>query len=180
MAPLPHWLVPPLSLADLRLLLKPVAVGSLVAGLYGVVHDYVTYQIGPSYFHDFKFEQFQWANLGWPPLRFAMLIGFLASWWVGGISMYILARTCLPLLRQDASRSRRMLWRSLAKIMGLALVGFSLACVAGRFWAEEEFARVAWIHNSGYAGAFLGLIWAWWSLKRLVRDKSNGIRGETS
>lgn len=48
-------------------------VGSLIAGTYGILHDQVTYSIGPEYFTRFKFEQFAWADWGagksWPSAK---------------------------------------------------------------------------------------------------------------
>jgi hypothetical protein len=60
-------------------MLGVAAIGALIAGSYGIVHDQITYTISPEYFTRLKFEQFKWANRGWPTRAFVGEIGFLAS-----------------------------------------------------------------------------------------------------
>ena len=55
-------------------------VGALVGGIYGIVHDQVTYTISPEYFTKMKFNQFYYANYGFSDRIFAGTIGFLATW----------------------------------------------------------------------------------------------------
>jgi len=61
-----------------------------------VIHDQITYTISPDDFTQMKFDQFAWANLGWPPRVFVAEIGFIASWWVGLFSARFLARLAVP------------------------------------------------------------------------------------
>src|SRR6476620_12423474 len=64
-------LFPPLLLA-----------GCIISGLYGVLHDQLTYTLSPDYFHAFKFIMFKI-----PPSLHnragAALVGWLATWWMG-------------------------------------------------------------------------------------------------
>ena len=59
-------------------------ISILLAGLYGILHDQVTYTIAPEYFTKFKYGQF-----GFEPAWFGghrqtvAAIGFLATWWTG-------------------------------------------------------------------------------------------------
>ena len=55
-------------------------LGSLVAGVYGIIHDQVTYSISTEYFTRLKFSQFHYANFGFRPRVFVGEIGFLATW----------------------------------------------------------------------------------------------------
>ena len=71
-------------------------VGALFAGIYGMVHDQVTYSICPEYFTRLKFSQFRYANFGLPPRVFVVEIGFLASWWVGLFAGWFIARIAVP------------------------------------------------------------------------------------
>ena len=41
-------------------------VGALIAGVYGVFHDQITYSISPEYFTRLKFLQFHYADFGFP------------------------------------------------------------------------------------------------------------------
>lgn len=89
-------IIPQIPLADLTALLGITFLGALIAGGYGVLHDQITYTIGPEYFHNFKFHQFAYADFGFGDRVFATTIGFLATWWVGLFVGWILARRCLP------------------------------------------------------------------------------------
>src|SRR5438105_3464978 len=73
-------------------ILKISALGAVLAGFYGAIHDQLSYTISPEYFTKMKFIQFSYADFGWPQRVFASEVGFLASWWVGGIGGWILAR----------------------------------------------------------------------------------------
>jgi hypothetical protein len=152
---LPAWLVPKVSRSALGTSLLFGLKGAGIAGAYGIVHDAITFKVGPMYFTEFKFHQFQWADFGLPRHLFAMEIGFLASWWVGMGAGYLLARYAL---QKHGPSGSRYVWRAIGCMFGCALAAFGLAYLAGRQWAEDEFQHVAWIHNSSYAGAILGLI----------------------
>jgi hypothetical protein len=67
-----------------KIALFPVllAAGCVIAGLYGALHDQVSYTVSPDYFHAFKFRQFAIPaelhnRLG------AALVGWYATWWMG-------------------------------------------------------------------------------------------------
>lgn len=91
-----RYLVPRIAFCDLPPMIAATACGGVLAGLYGIVHDQLTYSIGPEYFTKLKFEQFRWANLGLPPRVLVAEIGFLATWWVGAIAAWFLARRLIP------------------------------------------------------------------------------------
>src|SRR5688572_3098175 len=87
-----RWLIPWFPLRQLPAMLAIAAAGAIVAGAYGVVHDQITYTISPEYFTNLKFEQFAWADLGWPRRVYVGQIGLLASWWVGLIGGWFFGR----------------------------------------------------------------------------------------
>ncbi len=145
--------------------------GSLIAGTYGIIHDEVTYTISPEYFTRMKFEQFRAADFGFPPRVFVAEIGFLATWWVGLIAAWFLARVALRKFEHPG----RQVIKAMLAIMGVTLVfgitgyfvGPSLyADLPG--WSEalgkmgvtdpEAFHRVAGIHLGSYAGALAGAL----------------------
>jgi hypothetical protein len=72
------------------------AVGAVLAGFYGVVHDQVTYSISPEYYTCLKFSQFRYADFGLPARVFVAEIGFMASWWVGFVAGWFIARITVP------------------------------------------------------------------------------------
>ena len=61
-----------------------IFISIILAGMYGSLHDQVTYSISPEYFTKFKYIQF-----GFEPQWFGgdrqtvAVIGFLATWWTG-------------------------------------------------------------------------------------------------
>jgi hypothetical protein len=79
-----------------RIRILVAIIGGLIAGAYGIVHDQVTYTIAPEYFTKLKFHQFHYADFGLGNRIFAATIGFLATWWVGAIAAWLLARRLNP------------------------------------------------------------------------------------
>jgi hypothetical protein len=154
-------------------LLSLMGVG--IAGVYGIVHDQVTYTLSAEYYTEVKFKQFFYANMGAGPRVFAGTVGFLATWWVGLIVGWFLARLAVP--RFDSGEVRKAVVRGFAVVFGGGLTGGLSGYLFGlwqtrdgvpAFWRQlvreleieraREFIVVANIHNFGYLGAFLGLI----------------------
>lgn len=150
-------------------------LGSLVAGAYGVVHDQITYSIGPEYFTQFKFYQFRWANPGMGERAFVSCIGFLATWWVGLVVGWLLARRMLP--NQSRSVACRNILKGFAVVFVTGILFGLGGYVYGRFLSLEadhsaladvfdrlrisdpqSFMRVGYIHNAGYLGGLVGLV----------------------
>ena len=94
-------------------------LGASVAGLYGIVHDQVTFSISQEYFTRLKFTQFRWANIGLPTRIFVAEIGFLATWWVGLIAGWVLARTSAEAVEPRVML--RLSVRGFALVIGCAL-----------------------------------------------------------
>jgi hypothetical protein len=170
-------------------------LGAFLAGFYGVLHDQITYSISAEYFTRLKFAQFHYADFGLPPRVFVGEIGFLATWWVGFIAGWLLARVVVPTLPAEQARAQCL--RGFAIIVACALiaavVGFGVGILHGadaNFSAWQGFAarlgvmdlrsfvRVAYIHNASYLGGFVGLVIAIIRLRRLTsRDTSRTDRG---
>jgi len=175
---------PRIPCRDLLWLVAMAAGGSLVAGIYGIIHDQITFTLAPEYFTRMKFQQFAWADVGWPRRWFVAEIGFLASWWVGLIAGWFLGRMAVP----GRSRAEAMGWflRGMAVIVGCAAacagLGGGLArCGWGMVpsWLESAqdmgvqdtsaFLMVGWIHNGSYFGGAAGLLIALFLLKKRLR-----------
>ena len=167
------YLVPRIARADLGAMFVVAFLGALVAGCYGVLHDQITYAIGPEYFTKFKFEQFKFADFGLSNRIFVSCIGFLASWWVGFIFAWFLARRLIP------NQPRRNAYPAIIKGFGIVFGTGVLAGVAGYFYGVWRgagadysawssfvkqfqitdtwaFVRVAYIHNASYLGGLIG------------------------
>jgi hypothetical protein len=165
-------------------------IGALIAGCYGVIHDQITYSISEEYFAKMKFEQFGYADFGFPVRIFVGEIGFLATWWVGFFAGWFLARIAFPVW--PAHLAFRKSVSAFSIILISALVAGIIAYVLGinhsgdySFWlplCEElgisdvpAFVRVAYIHNASYIGGLLGLILA---IVYLLRQKSWQLRAD--
>ena len=165
----PFSLIPSASGRDLRSATKLALTGAVLAGLFGVLHDQITYTISAEYFTRMKFDQFRAADFGFPPRGRVALIGFLGTWWVGLIGAWFLARLAV----RKWQRPEKPVMKALLAIIGIA-VAFG---IAGYFagpallsnragWSDalagmgvtdaQAFHRVAAIHLGSYAGAFLG------------------------
>ena len=70
-------------------------MASVIAGLYGVINDQITFSISSEYYTKFKFIQFNLANennidkIKFPRI-FVAIVGFLATWWFGLVLGFIL------------------------------------------------------------------------------------------
>ena len=168
-----NLLYPEIRFAWLPSMLRYAMLGALLAGLYGVLHDQITYSISHEYFTRLKFSQFHYAEFGLPPRVFVAEIGFLATWWVGFIAAWFIARITVPAFPPP----RRFLHtiQGVLIILACALAssgaGYILGLLHGSDYSAWEafasrlgvvdlpgFVRVAYIHNAGYLGGLVGLI----------------------
>lgn len=157
--------------------------GAVIAGVYGVLHDQITYSISPEYFTRLKFLQFHYADFGLSPRVFVAEIGFLATWWVGLIAGWFLARIAVPAFPEKKARASVMRGFAIIFYSGFvaALAGFLLGLRLGpdsdlSNWQGfattrgvldlPNFVRVAYIHNASYLGGLIGLIVALFCLRR--------------
>lgn len=172
-------LLPPLSWSGFRRAGGMAVVGALVAGVFGIVHDQVSFTVGPEYYERMKFDQFTYADIGLTGRWFVGQIGFMASWWVGFIAGWFLARVGRSEQRWSANL------RSLAWVMAGAAGASGLGAAIGPWlfgrsveWGEslriigvtnaEEFNRVSGMHTGAYAGAVIA-----WVVVLVVRMRRN-------
>ncbi len=166
-------LYPKVSPALLPRMLVCAAAGALIAGIYGIIHDQFTYSISDEYFTKLKFHQFSYANFGWRRRLFVGEVGFLATWWVGLIAGWFIGRIMVP--GAGAAPIARRCAIAFAIMFAIAVIGTFSGYVLGLIhgpdysswhWAEQQygltnlpaFVRVAYVHNSSYAGGFVGLV----------------------
>ncbi|MFN0195332.1 MAG: hypothetical protein ACKVT0_01195 [Planctomycetaceae bacterium] len=158
----------------------------LAAIIYGVIHDQITVRICLEYFtmfHDLPFESDS-------PTVIALLMGILATWWVGlplGVGLMLASRAgSLP------KRSAMSLIRPLAVLLVLMGIGTVIAGFAGYHFASTgqvvppgDFAQIIlksrhpvfvadyWAHNASYLGGVIGglglIFWVVWSRYRQVQ-----------
>jgi hypothetical protein len=149
-----------------------VALATLLAALYGALHDQLTYTIAPKYYTRFKYEQF-----GFEPAWFGgdrptvALIGTLATWWMGlfvGAVFALAGAICLRQAWLLPVVGRAIRW-AFAVVAGAEIVGYAygrlvLARTGVDWWLPEhlvypaDFITVGSMHNAAYLGGLLGLL----------------------
>jgi hypothetical protein len=171
----------------LRAMFGIAILGAILAGCYGAVHDQISYAISPEYFTKVKFDQFRYADFGWPARVMVSEVGFLASWWIGLIGGWILARVGLDLL-PPATR-RREIARAFAIVLVTAMVFGAVGALIGfvesrskdlsgwQHWQGmlqltdlRSFIIVAYLHAASYLGALCGVIGAAIYVRRRLRQ----------
>ncbi|MDA7920179.1 hypothetical protein N9B73_00355 [Verrucomicrobiales bacterium] len=181
---------PSIPLSTVGRIAALTAAGALVGGFYGVLHDQVTYTIGPEYFTRFKFDQFSYARPALDsPRLFAGIIGFLASWWVGALTAWVLARVSVK--REGLLPPHRVVAKSFALVFATTMVSGVIGYCWGlyrrttghsegwRDWMaelgvidEKAFMTVGYIHNASYIGGSVGMFFGimylirWWQKER--------------
>jgi hypothetical protein len=189
-----NLLYPKIDLKHLPGILGHAAVGALVAAVYGIVHDQITYSISPEYFTRLKFIQFHYADFGLPRRIFVAEVGVLATWWVGLIAGWFMARKTVPHFPPRIALRRSL--QSFAVVFAIALLAGGIGCVLGwlrgpdadysswqsfasRYGVQDlsSFVRVAYIHNASYLGGLAGLLTALFLLRKkkqaVVLDDTN-------
>ena len=169
------YIYPKIEFGEAIQVLKFAFIGAFIAGLYGVLHDQVTYTISPEYFTKLKFAQFQYANVGISDRFFVGTIGFLATWWVGLFIGWFLGRRYVPKLSFNCAK--RSILTGYMIVFVAAIVSAIGGWAYGLFANHNEmlsdwyytldyygisngvdFVRVAYIHNFSYAGGLIGLL----------------------
>ena len=180
-------LYPKLQWRWLPRLLGYSLLGALIAGFYGILHDQITYTISPEYFTRLKFHQFAYADFGLPRRVFVGEVGLLATWWVGFIAGWFLARATLNHRPEEALA--KWCFQGFAILFAGAVAGgiggLTLDWLQGadadlsawRYFSEtlgvtdlRHFAQVGFIHSGGYLGALVGLVIAW---RRICASRSH-------
>ena len=158
-----------------KLVLFPLLLvaACLVAGLYGALHDQISYSVSPDYFHTFKFRQFNIPESLHNRIG-AAGVGWCASWWMGiFIGLPILLT---GLIFRDG---KTYLVRSLVAFAVVAVTALAVG-LGALLWAtctlsepnlpsyafppdvadKVAFARAGTMHNFSYLGGFLGILTA--------------------
>ncbi len=146
----------------------------VLSGIFGIVHDQISYTVSPEYFTLFKFPQFGIPEDTSPRLG-AVFVGFLASWWMGIPIGFVLATAGL-----FAPTPRLMLRRTLTAYPLVALITICVgllgllvgvltlrdaASVQRLDWYLPEnlknvqaFGWAGYMHNATYLGGAVGLL----------------------
>ena len=132
-----------------------LGIACLVAGLYGAVHNQISYSVAPEYFTEFKFHQFRID----PALRHrvgASIVGWHASWWMG----IVIGVVVIPLgwLVRGARHYFFAMLRVYAVIVTTTCTVGLVALAHGYGTLVSPFARAGQMHNFSYLGGLLGIV----------------------
>ncbi len=155
-----------------------VLMAMLAAGLFGALHDQISYTVSPEYFTRFKFPMFHLLDANVPERIRAAEVGFLASWWMG-VPLGLLTGAA-GFIHKDVAKMRSALFLSLPIIVGFVLVfalcgllyGYvqtqSIDLAGYRGWYIPEGVRdlrrflcAGYMHNSAYLGGVVVIPVAW-------------------
>lgn len=157
-------------------LLLIIVITILISGLYGIIHDQLTYTISPEYYTKFKFYQFGLMHRGnealfLNPRLVVSAVGFIATWWMGLIIGFILG--LVGLIHKN---SKQMFRTTLKANIITVIIAFAIGLIGlayGKFYLAEagvnwrlpnnlidtkNFIAVGSMHNFSYLGGLIGLI----------------------
>jgi len=157
-----------------KLMLLPLflILGCIIAGLYGSLHNQISYGDSHDYFHQFKFIQFH------IPLTLqnrigASIVGWRASWWMGiVIGFFILP---ISLIVPGFTNYCKAVLRAFGIVAATALATGVCALLYTYLSIEEShderivlygneisdpvaFIRAGTMHNFSYLGGLIGIV----------------------
>lgn len=157
----------------------------LAAGVFGALHNQISYTVSSEYFTRFKFVQFGLVDSDLPARVRASIVGVLASWWMG-IPVGLIAGA-MGYLHRDVKKMREALLRSLPLLAGttfaVALIGFvygvtqTQALTVDQMAAADGFEAADGAEDAdGEAAASVGDPVAGWSIPGGVQDPRQFMR----
>lgn len=158
----------------IKLALVPVLflIACLMSGVYGMVHNQISYTVAPEYFTKYKFYQFQ-IDDQIPERAGAALVGWQAAWWMGIVIGVVLIPFGL-IIPGNTNYFWGMLRVFLVVTATTMLVGLAALAVAyivvdremaGNLVAYDNhieddvsFMRAGTMHNFSYLGGLFGIV----------------------
>lgn len=156
------------------------------AAAFGIVHNQISFTVGPSYFYDVKFAQF-----GIDPMfqnRIgASVVGVLASWWMGlimGIPAFALGAVTQKGRRRYFYAGLRAIGVAVSVAAIGAFIGLAFGHIADinalvgflpnidAFSDPMGFVRAAVMHEASYAGGAIGALAALYVMWRARETRS--------
>lgn len=155
------------------LLILIVIISIILASIYGILHNQISYSISSEYFTKFKFRQFDFYFMGKSqPRQTASLIGALSTWWFGLLLGLIIGIVAM------FQRNSKIIWKSafgaIFRTLGIAIGIGIVGILVGKFiisnlntnWNlpvdltdQKSFLTAGTMHNFSYLGGIIGLIY---------------------
>lgn len=161
-------------------------IAPILGGVYGLLHDQITYSISEEYYTKLKFNQFglqYWGggeNIGTrkaPEIKLesprlgAALVGILATWWVGMIVGVVLG--LIGLIHRNGKEMFIATSKAIAVTTAIALLTGLIGLLFGKLFLVDDpsswvlpdnvidrasYIMVGSMHNFSYLGGLIGLI----------------------
>lgn len=147
---------------------------AFVAGIYGMLHNQISYTFSEEYFTQFKFKQF---GIPWAydtPRLGAAYVGALATWWMGVLVFILLG--LFGFMFSSPLQMAKNLGKSFMVVIAVAVITGIVGLVYGYYQVNEQtvnqymqwvrhgvlnpiqFVRVGFMHNASYFGGITGLL----------------------
>lgn len=107
----------------------------IAAGIFGILHDEITYSISPEYFTKFKFLQFQ-VGEAVPYRSGAAIVGFKATWWTGLLIGFALG--IVGFLFPDYKMMRKNVFKGLGIIFITTILISFTGFLLGKFYLSNH------------------------------------------
>jgi len=166
-------------------------IACIASGVFGAIHNQVSYTVSPEYFTKFKFEQFA-IGPSVSGRQGAAIVGWHASWWMG----IVIGIFLIPFGLLIRSTRAYFLW--MLRVFGLVLaITASLGLISLMFsWmvppavpTEEylfhgtpildpaSFLRAGRMHNASYLGGLIGTVVGMISiLRRFLMEETGSAK----
>ncbi|GAA4234035.1 hypothetical protein GCM10022291_12530 [Postechiella marina] len=173
-------------------------IAPFLGGIYGILHDQITYTISEEYYSKFKFVQFGLDNWGLgynisstktPEIKLhnprigAAIVGFLSTWWVGlciGVFLGVVG-----FIQKSGKNMFKVVFKSFLFTIAIAFLTGVIGLIYGKLvvvkgninWFIPDnlididaFLMVGSMHNFSYLGGVLGLVFGiYYSFKQKVK-----------
>lgn len=155
-----------------------IFIGIGVAGVYGALHNQISYTVSPEYFTKLKFQQFGYTDAQMPERIRASYVGFAASWWMGIPIGFLIG--IVGFIHRDYQRMWKISLQAIivsvlfTLIFGLCGLAYGFLQTVNfnefdyRYWYLPDdvtdlrrFLCAGYMHNSAYLGGVLSIFAAW-------------------
>ena len=174
-----------------------VLIAVVLASLYGIIHNQISYTVSPEYFTRFKFQQFGFVDMPLPERVRASMVGFLASWWMG-IPIGLLVGAAGFIHKGHRRMFKVSVWSFGVVVAFTLLFGLcglfygylqtttiNVSEYGGWFIPKDvvnlrRFLCAGYMHNSSYLGGVLAIVAAWVFQIMVKRRTDDGPPGGTA
>lgn len=174
-------------------LIRIIVISVIIASIYGIINDQLTYTFSPEYYTKFKFYQFGLVDNGVDnevhnPRIAVSIVGILATWWIGLIIGTYYG--FISLLQKNYGNTFKTTFKAmmitLIITMFLGLIGLVLGYTLFKNEAIncnvfkpiidiQSFNAVGFMHTLSYFGGFTGLIFSTLFIKKEIKYSKYNI-----